>query len=274
MAAAATTAALIAGCGGGGDEKKPSTAPPKAREPLTAAAHRLADVLPAGDCKPLASLMLQSVTRGPGVKPTDPPTKAECRFIKSEARDQLAGYRVSKVQEFGPAGFSDGEGDGVKPGLVLGIFWILDTDGSWKVDYDSAFRPQLGVKPSPRGFATNAQLFVSAVGRRDCDAFWGLLHVGSRFVRAANGNKTRFCDGLPESYRKGGGLPDVAAHKDAKPVELGRTRDLGFYGLPLANGRYVAMILAGPIGGIADDEVKDHANPAVLEFVSVRLPRD
>lgn len=278
MVAASMTAALLAGCGGddGGGEQsgdatttapsKPASDSPRPKEPLADAARRLERAVAKGDCEPLARLMIHSVVSGR--EPGDPPTAQDCRYVKTEARVALRGFKAGKVRELGPAGFSEGTGGAE----VVGSIWILDVDGSWKAVFSANFRRQIGVQPeSPDVLAAHARGFVSAVAARDCDRFWLLLHVGSRFVRARDGDKARFCKGLPASYRKGG-LADLAAEPGAQPEELGTMRDTGFYGLPLRNGRYLVLVLTGPLGGIADDELKDHAIPSVIEFVTARAP--
>jgi hypothetical protein len=281
MVVAAATA-LVAGCGGsdGDDEKTgsaksaPATASgPKPNEPLAAAAKRLERDLAGGDCKPLARLMLHSVRRGKDVDPATPPTKEECAFIRSERSRELRGFRVSKVRQFGPAGVAEGTGANSRLGEVVGTVWALDVDGSWKLLYDAILRQQIGVPPRSADFGTNARKFVRAMATRDCDTFWRLLNVGSRFVRSANGHKATFCKSIAATYKeKAGGIADVAADPSAKPEELGATRDIGLYGVDLKSGRYLVLMLAGRIGGIADAEQKEHDDPSALELVTVRRP--
>src|SRR4051812_7050836 len=99
-AVAVVIAVLVAGCGGGGEKAAPTKASgsPKPSEPLAAAAERLERVAPTGDCKQLAKLMLHSVRRGRRVAPSKPPTRAECTFIRQEARLDLDRFKVKKVR--------------------------------------------------------------------------------------------------------------------------------------------------------------------------------
>jgi hypothetical protein len=278
--AAGCAAALLAGCGGadggGGDgEKKPvatKTAAPKAKEPLAAAARRLERALPSGDCKRLAPLMLHSVRRGKNVDPAKPPAREECRFISTEITRDLKGFKVTKVQEFGPAGFAEGTTKRVRRGEAVGTLWALDTDRSWKLLYDATLRTQTGFPPNP-GFDANARTFVGAVARRDCDGMWLLFNVGSRFVRSVNGKKARFCKQVAPAYKdKGNGFADVAADGNAKPQKLGAVRDVAFFAVRLRSGRYMVAAMAGRFGGIADAEQKYHGDPSVIEFLTVRRP--
>jgi hypothetical protein len=277
---AAVVAALLVGCGGGGGDdsetgtSRPSTVsgPPKAEEPLAAAARRLERALAQGKCKPLARLMLHSVRRGRDVDPATPPTEQECAFIRTEAGHELRGFKLTKVQQFGPTGVTEATGANARPGDVVGSLWALDVDGSWKLLYDATLRQQIGLQGSA-DFGTNARRLVRAVAARDCDTFWRLLNVGSRFVRTAEGHKARFCKSIAATYKqKAGGIGDLAADPGAKPKQLGTTRDIGFFGVELKSGRYLALAFTGRIGGIADTEQKQHEDPSALEIVSARLP--
>jgi hypothetical protein len=278
LAAVAATA-LVGGCGGGNSTQTHTPArttvagPPKPKEPLKAAAKRLERALPGGDCRTLAPLMLHSVRRGVNVSPSKPPVKVECDFIRKEQAGDLKGFRVSKVRQFGPSGVVDGRGAGRGPNEVVGSIWALDVDGSWRLVFDAILRPQVGVPPQLPHAAASANRFVRAIGTRDCDTFWRLLNVGARFVRAANGQRARFCKNIAATYKqKAGGIADIATDPSAKPRELGATGDIALYGLSLKSGRYLVFALTGRIGGIADAEQKDHEHPSVLEIVSVRLP--
>jgi hypothetical protein len=277
---AAAAAALLVGCGGGGgDDSRTGTAtqttvsgPPKPKEPLAAAAKRLDRELAAGKCKPLARLMLHSVLRGRNVDPAAPPTKEECAFIRNEAGRELKGFKLTKVQQFGPTGVTEAKGANRRPAEVVGSLWALDVDGSWKLLYDAILRPQIGV-PSARDFGSNARRLVHAIATNDCDTFWRLLNVGSRFVRTSNGHKAAFCKSIKETIRrKEGGIAELASDRSANPKELGTTRDIGFFGVELKSGRYMVLALTGRLGGIADAEQTQHDDTSALEIVSARLP--
>ena len=281
---AAALALLFAGCGGDdedGDSTSTKAAPagdsaPKPKEPLRAAAERLERAVATGGCERLADVMIHSVTRGPDVAADAAPTKRECRYVSGEVRNVLEGLHVTKVQEFGPAGVSEATGERTgskRPNDdIVATIWILDLDGSWKAVFSSAYRPQIGVQPATPNFAKNAREFVAAAAGRNCNEFWRLMHVGSRFVRGNDGKRARFCKGLPASY-KVGGLADLAKDPTVRPEELGVVRDIGLYGVALDSGRYMVVALTGLIGGIADDEIKQHANPSVIEVISARSPR-
>jgi hypothetical protein len=275
VASALATALMAAGCGGGHDNTAPATTaggPPKPKEPLAAAAKRLERALPTRDCKQLGALMLHSVRRGLNVPPSKPPTAAECKFILREARVDLEGFKVARVRQFGPAGMVEGSGPRARGKNVIGTVWSMDVDRSWKLLFDAILRPQIGVRPRP-GFENNARAFVAAVLTRNCPLVFRGLNVASRFVRAANGHRATFCRQFLPAYKaKGNGIADLAANPDVKPEQLGATRDISFFGLDLKSGRYMVLTLAGRVGGIADAEQKDHADPSVFELLTVRRP--
>ena len=275
MAAVASTVALIAGCGGDGSGEKTAARPssaPKANEPLADAAGRLQRAVAGGGCKELAPLMLHSVPSG--LPPGAPPRKSDCRYLTYEADAVLRGFRPTKTQDFGAAGLTEGTGDRARHGAVIGVVWARDWDGSWKVVYDAVFRPQIGLRAAYPAADTNARAFVTAIAARSCDAIWALLNVGARFVRNSAGRKAKFCKVIAPFYRDPkNAFAQIRADREAVPRRLGSSRDISFYGLGLKNGRYFVLVLAGRLGGIADAEQKQHLNPSVLEFLTVRPPR-
>jgi hypothetical protein len=268
----------IAGCGGGdGDKPKPATASgasaPVAKEPLAAAAKRLQAALPRGDCDELIGVMIHSIQRGQ-TKPGAPPTPSECQQMRREAARELRGYRVTKVKELGVAGFTEGTGTRPRPGEAVGVVWLLDSDGSWKAVFDAIFRRQIGEAPQLTAEADrNARGFVTALRAADCPLIWRGLHVFSRFVRGNGGRREPFCRATAKLYRDPrSAFAQIRADPSAAPKLLGRTRDFSFYSLELKNGRYMALVVAGAVGGIASRELRQHVNPSVLEFLSVRQP--
>lgn len=283
-ASAALVLVVLAGCGGGGgdggtDARKPTQAPspqptrPQAKEPLAAAAKRLERELPGGDCKVLIHLMLHSVQRG--TAPDAPPTRSDCDYIKREATGPLAGFKVTKVREFGPAGFSEGSGANAHPGFPVGIVWLLDDDGSWKLSYQASFRRQIGVAPALAARADdNARRLLDAIRAPNCADLWRGLNLSSRLVRGEAGHRASFCRRLPAVYKD----PKTAFAQikaDAAPVleALGQTRDFSFYGLSLANGRYLDLVMSGPLVDPHSPQLKQHENPSALELLTVRQPR-
>jgi hypothetical protein len=275
----ASLAIAIAGCGDGdeGGKAKPGAngpAPPTAKQPLEAAAKRLESAVPRADCNELIRVMIHSIERGL-TKPGKPPTPDECRLMRREARNELRGYRVTKTREFGVGGYSEGTGALAPRGKTVGVTWLLDSDGSWKAVFDAIFRPQIDQPPRlPEHADANVRAFVTALRAGDCPTVWRGLNVASRFVRGSNGKRDRYCLTLNKVYRdRATAFSQIRADPRAQPKLLGRTRDFSFYSLELSNGRYMALVLTGQVGNVADDELKEHVNPSVLEMLTVRQPR-
>ena len=274
---ALTGCLAFAGCGdGGGTEPKPASGgtsgAPRAKEPLAAAARRLQAALPRADCRALMAVMMHSVERGV-TDPATPPRPSECSFVRREARSELRGYRVTKVRQLGVGGFAEGTGKRAAEGSVVGVVWLLDSDGSWKAVFDAHFRPQIGPAPERTTEAdANVRGFVTALRRADCPLIWRGLNVASRFV--GGNDRAAFCRATKKQYRDSRtAFSQIKADPGATPRLLGRTRDLSFYSLELRNGRYMALVMAGQLGGIADEELRRHANPSVLEVLTVRQPK-
>ena len=275
------TLALIAGCGGDDDDNgstsgnRPATADrPAAKEPLKDAAARLQELLPNRDCEALMGVMVHSIQRGV-TDPAKPPSKSDCAYVDQEAREQLKGYRVTKVREFGgTAGFTEGTGAGAHGVDVIGIVWLLDSDGSWKAAFEATFRPQIGPPPHlPKEADANAATLVGALIKGDCETAWRGLHVSSRFVRGVDGRRAKFCSRFPAQYgNRNSAFAQMKAEPSLRPELLGRTRDFSFYALRLSNGRYIDLVTSGPLANVAKGELKEHANPSVLELVTVRQP--
>jgi hypothetical protein len=275
--AALAAALLVAGCGdGGGDStqtKAPVASAPAANEPLADAATRLERTVPGRDCRALGRLILHSARRA--AEPDTPPTTSECNQLRLLKRGDLAGFRARRSVRFGAGGFTEGSADAPRPGEVEGVVWALDRDGSWKAVYDAVFRRQIGLPPEYRKTADlNAARFVRAVADADCDGMWRLLNLGSRFVDGNHGDERVLCRAiLPQYADPKSAFAQIKADPKAAPRRLGATRDIAFYGLELRNGRYMLIVLAGRLGGRFDiRQQKQHDNPSVLEFLTVRRP--
>ena len=271
-------ASLLAGCGGDDAHGHSSTAAtpaadarPEPNEKLALAAKRLERALPTKDCDDLIKLMLPSLQRQRPVG--SPPTQEECDYIERKWQHELHGLKITKTREFGPAGFSEGSGDRLSPGGVAGIVWLLDSDGSWKASFEADFRPQIDQPPALADQAdANARRLVEALKSADCDELWKLLNPASRFADGA-GSRENLCKETAQTYKD----PSTAFAQikaDGAPAleTLGRTRDISFYGLRLKNGRYIDVVLAGPVAAVPAALIKQHENPSVLEILTVRQP--
>lgn len=269
-------AVAATGCGGDGDEddadRPEATSRPTAAEPLAAAAERLERDLRGGDCRKLIRVMIHSIQRA--AAPDAAPTRSDCRYIRTEARNQLRDYRVTKTREFGPAGFSEGTGASARKGEVIGIVWLVDSDRSWKAAFEATFRPQLGVEPERVEHAdATARKLVATLRGANCAGLWRTLGVASRFVRGVDGRRAAFCRNLTKLYADpGSAFAQIKADARVTLETLGRTRDFSFYGIALRNGRYMDAVVSGPLAAVADAELSQHDNPSVLELLTVRQP--
>jgi hypothetical protein len=283
------TALLLAGCGGSDDKKSgskpsaatartkaPSAEPPQANGTLEAAAKDLEAAVQSGDCNALAARLLHSTARGSDVDPADPPTKQECDRLKLLRNDVLKGFKFRKAEEFGPAGIVEGSGANARGGEVVATAWVLDRDGSWKADVTIGFfDPQIGTEPKPGSdFEGNLRKFVAAARQGDCETFFDLLHPVSRFIAARKGDEVKLCNDVADSYRKeDSALHDMAADQAAQPEELGKTLDMGFYGLRLDSGRYMVFVLWTKLEGRVP-YAKGHEYPAVVDYLTLKKPTD
>jgi hypothetical protein len=274
--------ALLVGCGGddGSSDASKSSAPaadstPKAKEPLSVAAKRLERALPRGDCKELVGLVLHSIQRGT-TTPDAPPTKRDCAYIRYAARHDLRGFHLTKTREFGPAGFTEGSGATKAPArFLVGIVWLLDSDGSWKAAYEAIFRHQIDVaRYHGKQADANARRALKALRTGDCPGLWRVLNPASRFVRGAGGRRDEYCRTLATLYRdQSTAFAQIKADGSPALEPLGQTHDLSFYGLRLKNGRYMDMVLSGALANAPTPELTQHDYPSMLELLTVRQPR-
>jgi hypothetical protein len=101
-----------------------------------------------------------------------------------------------------------------------------------------------------------------------------VLDPGSRFVEARRGGRPQLCKDMAASYKRGdSALRDIADDRGrSKPQHLGQTPDFGLYGLNLSNGRYVAIVMSTQAQSTTAAESQGHANPAVLDYLTLRKP--
>jgi len=280
------TLALAAGCGGG-DEKQggapPRTTgsvaatavPPRPAAPIAAALPGLRRAVASGDCRQLARFALHSSTRGADVETDAPPTPRECRTLGTLRREILRGFTPRRNQEFGTGAVVEGTGPAARRGEVVTTAWVTDKDGRWKIIFAGVFDPQVGTRPRARtDFALTAARFTTAAHRGDCDTFWRVLDPASRLVVARRNDKARFCRDIAAAYRRPQGtLPELASSPQAKPVKLGETLDIAFFGLPLASGRYVTVVESTlPTTGLSAIQRRQHTDPAVFDYLTSRAP--
>ena len=274
--------ALLAGCGDDDKkETKPAKAaktaePPKAKESLQAAADELSETIASGsDCQKMFERMIPASLRGPTVKAGDPPKPEECKHNKP-LFDQVAGFKPTKVQEFGPVGVVEGSGENVSKGNIVASTWVVDQDGEWRMFTAGDYDPQIGVKPLPAtNFDEVAEQFVVAARKGDCATFFKLADPYSRFVVGLKNDEVKFCNTVADSYRSPtSALHDLAADPNAKPEKLGETLDYGFFAVKMSSGRYwVILIGTRSEGEIPAKLAKGHPGKVnVVDYITLTRP--
>jgi hypothetical protein len=281
LAVALTVA--VAGCGGDGEEKPAgdkrgaaSAEAPKPKEPLKAILPGFEKAIESGGCAELGRYGSPSSTRSrPNARPGDPPTRSECRQLRQFQR-ALKGYRAGKVAQFGTAGVIDGKNE-FAPGKIVSTGWTIDTDGSWKALFFIGIEPQVGRRPDTRRdreFDAVARQWVAAAKKGDCKELWSLSEAESRFVRNA-GSRARYCRAL-SAARKGREphtMKDFARSPDVRPVKLGATPDVAFYGVRFPNGRYVTVDVTTVGEAVPARLRRGHASPGIEDYAVNRDPR-
>lgn len=246
---------LLAGCGGGEEEKEPT---PQQR--LERAVGEYERAVADQDCVAFARFAHSSV-RPPGKRRDDPPDGDECRNL-GVSYTRLFGFERTRVKVFGSAGIVEGTVDG----RFVALVWTLDVDGEWvQVQSIPGIDPQVRPAAERRDnrFAENAAAFVEAQRADDCRAVFRLLSSGSPFVARA-GDAGAFC----KRYRQRLDAPERLSTQlkqapGAKPVDLGGTQDLHFFGVDTGRGRRWTLIMSTlpaslPAGGHAQDSVLDY----------------
>jgi hypothetical protein len=274
--------ALLTGCGGDDEkERKPAATattaePPKAKQSLQVAAGELSKTVASdGDCAELMKRMIPYSLRGSTVKVGDPPTPELCKGNKP-IFDQVAGFKPTKVREYGPVGVVEGSGENVSEGNVLASTWAVDQDGEWRLFTAGDFDPQIGVKPLPTtNFDAVAERFVTAARKGECDTMFELLDPLSRFVAGTKNDEVEYCNTISESYKRpDSALHDLAADPNAKPEKLGETLDYGFYAVRMNSGRYwVLLIGTATEGELPAKLAEGHPGKVnLVDYVTLKAP--
>ena len=279
MVIALAVAATLGACGGddgdgggdtGGGVPAAAAKRPQPKEPVDATVARLRPAVEGGDCKERAELFLHSGHKGPGEPLV--PSREQCAKYE-EFSKFLDGFEPSESREYGTAAVVEGKTAKSREGETVSGLWVLDKGGAWKgIFFGTSRTPQVGQSPpDPAAFDRAAQNFFQAARDRDCGQLFKRLTNDSQYVTARGNDETKFCADLDAAYeRRTGQLFDIAEHGTKAPERLGQTRDLGFYGLDLGNGRYITLVVAA---APAAEDTEGHDNPAVYDFLTARDPR-
>jgi hypothetical protein len=245
----------LAGCGGGGGGERKT---PQQR--LAAAVRDYQEAVADQDCVAFARFA-HSAVRPQGKGPDDEPDEAECQTL-GETYTKLMDFKVTRMKVFGRAALVEGNVDGRFTPLV----WTLDTDGRWaQVQAIPGIEPQLTVPQRPQNrFAEHAAAWVTAQRAGDCRKVFRLFSPGSPFVTDAGDDANAFC----RRYQQGRSEPQrlsaqLAQAPGAKPVDMGGTADLHFFGIDTGQGRRWTLIMSTlprelPAAGHLDDSVLDY----------------
>ncbi len=226
--------------GKGGDSPAGQSDIPKAKEPVTKQVERLDAVVAAKDCEGQIQLAHSYL----GDQKPGPPTKEDCGFAAQVAKDlkKIVPFETSESKEFGTAAATDVTKGG-KPSVIL---WLLDTDGRYKfLNFAPLGEPELSGETTPKAKRpdANAEAFVDAIRKKDCDATFRLLSSDSVLVTARNDDKKLFCKDFEGAYAaKESFFAQAVANRDAKPVLMGETDSFGFYGLRLGPETFYTLV--------------------------------
>ena len=246
---------VAAGCGGGEGDAEPTP-----QERLTEAVAGYERAVGDQDCRAFARYAHSSI-RPPGKGVDDPPDAAECSNL-GLSYTRLMGFKSRRTKVFGRAAIVEGTVEG----RFLALIWTLDTDGRWtQVQAVPGIDPQIRLPRRPQDrFDENAAEFVEAQRAGDCRKVFRLLNPAAPFVTQAGGNAGAFC----ERFRQSAASPQRLAAQlkgapGAKPVSMGGTQDLHFYGLDTGGGRRWTLILSTlpaelPPAGHVQDSVLDY----------------
>ena len=249
--------ALLALSGCGGDD---GDGPQSPAERLAEAVKGFEEAVADQDCEGFARYA-HTVVRPPGKGPDDPPDAIECRNL-GNSYTRLFGFKSRRSRIFGSAAVVEGNIDG----RFIALVWTLDFDGRWvQVQSIPGIGPQVRTpaeRPDNR-FAANAAAFLEAQVDRDCRAVFRLLNSGSPFLARADDPRS-FCKLYEESSDDPQRLSaQLRQATNARPEDLGGTRDLHFFRVDTGRGRRWTLILSTlpqqiPAAGHAQDSVLDY----------------
>lgn len=234
-------AALLMGCGERNAAPGVSTQPagaiaqPKPEQPITAELRPFNSAIASSSCVRFTPLIFSTVRQSQAGAPTE---ANECSGFQTFLRGSQDA-RFSHAAEYGTAALMEAPAPGGEPaGERLVSLWALDRDGRFRATQVAGVEPaQIGTRPREDTRAEqNAAAFVGATRERDCRALEPLLNPDGRLAAMAGGS---------DAACKAVVVPAVRATSDARPVELGATRDFAFYGLPTEDAYFTIFLGTG-----------------------------
>jgi hypothetical protein len=284
LVAALASVALLAGCGDDTESDSKSSAdgaaaqdpkPPLPKESLAEFAKKLETVSKA-DCQGAASLLLHTTGRKRGTKPGAPPVARECKSL-DQYKGLYEGFKVKKTYDFGPAGVVQGTGKEAPGKRLVTAIVVQDRDGHYKAGWGGVYDPQDREPLDTSDFAGAAEKWVAATSKGECDTTFRYFLGDARVILARKNDQVDFCNDVSASYKQDDStFADIAGDQGKhKPVELGKTFDIAFYGLPLSSGRYNVLILTTKSEDIDPKLQKGHDKyVGVTDYPTVVNPND
>jgi hypothetical protein len=246
---------LVAGCGGGGSGTKQT---PQQR--LAAEVRDYEVAVADQDCVAFARFA-HSAVRPHEKGPNDKPDDAECQNL-GVTYTKLMGFKTTRMKVFGSAAIVEGTVDGRFTVLV----WTLDPDGRWaQVQAVPGIDPQIRSPKRPQDdFARHVAAWVAAQKAGDCPKVFRLFNTASPFVEQSGDDVGAFC----RRYQLSRASPErlssqLAAAPNAKPVDLGGTANLHFFGLDTGRGRHWTLIMSTLPAALP---VTTHLEDSVLDY--------
>lgn len=233
--------AALAACGGSDDAPAPPAQPPGTvaqpapNEPIASKVEPLDAAVASGSCERYVPLVFSFAREGNRLG--TPPAKSECRVAEQGVLRELRGTRFAGSAEFGTAALIEGQAEGSD--ATNTTVWVVDRDGELRIAHAVTGQAQIGSEASPQEDpAQVAESFVSATLDDDCKAIDRLLNPGGRIVhdaeRPAVACKT-VLNGVVFA-------PAIRKTPDARPVELGVTANLAFYGIATEDAYFTLLL--------------------------------
>lgn len=239
-------AVAIAGCGGGGS----NVAQPKPKQPIGAAMAAFNKAIADQSCDEVERITFSQLRRT--TIPGAPAQPQECAPA-TRALHNLKGTKFTKAQQYGTGALIEGPPTKKRPPnvpkgtvVVPQAIFVLDRDRKYRFIIAAVDKTQIGVKPTGGAVdhGRNARAVIAAVRAKDCKKLVPLLHPASYQALGAPSTAQKECASFAHSKIFG---PAIRATKDAKPVLMGQTRDIAFYGISTKKG-YFTMIMLTPPG--------------------------
>lgn len=232
-------------------------APPAPNEPIESKVEPLNAAVEVGSCERYVPLVFSFVREGARMGARA--TTGECRVAERGVLRQLRGTEFGESAEFGTAALIEGEGDDGRTDTTI---WVVDRDGEFRIADAATGTAQIGTEPPDADLAQTAESLVDAVVEADCDALLEVLNPSARFLENAE-RPEEACDSILDGAVFAPAIRETPA---ARPVELGVTRSLAFFGIPTEEAYFTLLLSSG------DEPEGDMSVLDILPNTPVALP--